>query len=132
MTPFPYFVRSDAKLSEARAMMLEHGIQHVPVVREGAVLGMISDRDVRVAALFESDTAAGHIEVHRVCKADPYIVDFGDRLDRVLAEMAEREEDCVLVLHQGKLAGIMTTTDVCRLFAETLGSAAEPTDDDVA
>lgn len=132
MTPFPYFVYSDAKLSDAHAMMIEHGIQHVPVVHDGSVVGMISGRDVRVAALFESDTVAGHVEVRRVCKTNPYIVDFGERLDRVIAEMAEREEDCVLVLHQGKLAGIMTTTDVCRLFADTLGERCEPTDDDVA
>lgn len=130
MTPFPYFVGATASVLEARTMMDEHDFEHLPVVHDGSVIGLISGRDVRVAGELESRLVSSGVAVREVCQPDPYIVDFGDRLDNVVAQMAERGVDSALVLHQGKLAGIITATDVCRLLAEALRTAAGIPDDD--
>ena len=51
---------------------------------------------------------------------DPYVVDVGAPLDEVLLAMAERHIGSALVTRGGRLAGILTATDACRAFGETL------------
>jgi CBS domain-containing protein len=48
MTPNPVTVSPETELSEAAASMLELGARHLPVVELGAVVGMISARDVLI------------------------------------------------------------------------------------
>jgi CBS domain-containing protein len=44
----PCAIGAGAQVSEAAARMIEHRVQHLPVVRDGQVLGVISARDVLV------------------------------------------------------------------------------------
>lgn len=46
MTPDPQTLTSDADVAEARALMLERGFRHVPIVDGGRVVGIVSLRDV--------------------------------------------------------------------------------------
>jgi len=47
MTKRPITIRADTSISEAKAIMVTHGIRHLPVVDdEGRVLGMVSVRDL--------------------------------------------------------------------------------------
>ena len=49
-------------------------------------------------------------------------------MDVVVAEMAKRRVATALVVRDGRLAGILTATDVCRLYGELLVSLAPPDD----
>lgn len=101
-------------------MMDEHQIQHLPVMDEGELVGLLWDRDIRVAKELAAFLPTEGVSVGRVCNREPYVVDLGDRLDQVALEMASRRAGAAVVVRQGKLAGILTTTDVCRLLGETL------------
>jgi acetoin utilization protein AcuB len=46
MTPDPVTVESRASIAEAWDLMRELYIRHVPVVQDGALVGMLSDRDL--------------------------------------------------------------------------------------
>src|SRR4030095_14577799 len=46
MTPAPEVLQPDSELAEAAHLMLELGIRHLPVVRGGCVVGVLSIRDV--------------------------------------------------------------------------------------
>jgi CBS domain-containing protein len=46
MSDEPLVAAPDLELDEAVALMVEHGIRHLPVVRHGVPVGMISARDV--------------------------------------------------------------------------------------
>ena len=46
-TPDPITVREDTGIEELRRLMDQHGIRHLPVLRDGRVVGVVSDRDVR-------------------------------------------------------------------------------------
>jgi len=130
MTPFPYSIQLTADISEARAMMDEHDIEHLPVVDGTALVGLLTGRDIHVARELEAHVPNRGIAVFRLYQPDPYVVDFGERLDIVVREMSRRACDCALVLHLGKLSGIITGTDVCRLLAESLRAQYHvPTDD---
>lgn len=129
MTPFPYSIAPSASIEDAVAMMSAHDIRHLPVCDNHAVIGMLSERDTRVALAVRKDDAT--LTVGEVCN-EPYLVDLERRLDEIAAEMAARRIGFAIVTRADKLVGVLTTTDVCRLLATTLRDAYGEEDDDVA
>ena len=115
MTPFPYFVEESEPLEVAERLMSAHAIRHVPVLRNGRVVGIVSARAPQVIV------------------PDPYVVEIATPLDEVVATMAERRIGSAVVVKHGKLAGILSVTDVCRVLAEVLrDTRRRPVGDDAA
>ena len=114
MTPFPHSIDIDAGLDEARKLMADHAIRHLPVVEDGELIGMLSQRDMDRAEKM------GPTRVREVCSRRTYCVDMSTPVTHVLKRMAEDHVGSAMVTRQGKLAGIFTTTDACRAYAETL------------
>lgn len=132
MTPFPHAVEVDAPLSAALAMMDEHGVHQLPVTEQGRLVGVVAKGDVELVTA----SARGRPLAARVrdaCAATAYVVEDGERLDRVLERMAADHVGAALVTRRGKLVGIFTVTDACRLFADWLRSRfPDPGSDDAA
>jgi len=123
MTSFPYFVETDDNANRMESMMDEHGIRHLPVQENGKVVGIVSERDLhhrikRDAPSAEKDT----ILARHVMVKDPYVVSFRAPLSEVVLEMARRRIGSVIVQRQGRLAGILSAMDVCRILGEYLES----------
>lgn len=120
-------------LFEAQRRMREHTIRQVPVVSEdGTLLGIVSDRDIRGAVLpanLVPGSTAGETEkfmkntsVERVMTRKV-----------VTAALTDTLEDAIVLLHDfrvnalpvvdgaGKVAGIITRTDVMEAFIHALG-----------
>jgi acetoin utilization protein AcuB len=131
MTPFPYSVDVESPVDEAVRFMREHKIRHMPVTQDGKLAGMISDRDIKL--MLGPDFAypnARELKVRDVYVADSYVVDLATPLVQVLSHMAEHRLGSALVTRHDKLAGVFTTTDACRAFAEYLKhQLATPPDD---
>ena len=130
MTPFPYSVDPGLSLEVARATMQDHGIGHLPVKEGNELVGVVSDRDLlRV----ESEEAGGQgLHVRDLLLGEPFAVDIGTPLQKVVSTMAERRIDCAVVLKEGRLAGIFTTVDACRIFAGLLEELGPGKGDDAA
>ena len=121
MTTFPHYIEKDETLDTARAMMTELGIRHLPVMDRARLAGVISEREVDLAQDTVSATAsAQEVTVGEIVRHGVYIVELTEPLDIVLAHMAREHLDCALVVKDGKLAGIFTTTDATREFGELL------------
>jgi len=122
MTPFVLSVEIDQPIRVAEDIMIDHEVRHLAVTDSGALVGVVSDRDIA----FTSNTAESDLRdrlcVRDVCSLDIYAVDRGEPLDRVLAEMAERHIGSAIVTEEGRIAGVFTATDACRCFAEFLRS----------
>jgi acetoin utilization protein AcuB len=123
MTSFPYFVEVDDTAAKMERMMDEHSIRHLPVQEKGKVIGIVSERDLhhhvkREAPGSEKDT----IQARHIMISHPYIVPFRAPLNEVVSEMAKRRIGSVIVQRQGKLAGILSAIDVCRILGEYLES----------
>jgi CBS domain-containing protein len=127
MTPFPYWVDIEEPLSEARAMMDEHAIRHLPVMDGGHLVSVLSHKELQRAAAVAAD-----LRVRDICEPGPYVVGLFEPLDRVLSHMVEHRLDSVLVAKDGKLAGIFTVSDACRQFGKLLRSLFPPGGDDAA
>jgi CBS domain-containing protein len=120
MTTSPYSIDIDAPLADAWSMMLEHNIRHLPVTENEALVGIITERDLRLVLRPGSTQTDGAVRI--ACTLDAYAVADDTPLDVVALEMAERQIGSVLVVRHEKLVGILTTSDVCRILARLLES----------
>lgn len=121
MTRGPWVIDDDAPLRQARSLMVDHEIHHLPVVRRGALVGVLSDRDVKRA--LDPDLGLppkDELFVRDVCVFDAYTVPPDQPLDLVLRAMASRHIGSALVIEHGRLLGILTAGDACRLLADFL------------
>jgi len=133
MTPFPYSIALDAPMEDAEKLMTEHGIRHLPVTEDHVVVGIITHRDI-IAALArrKSRGRSTKLSVSDIYVPEVYIVDLNEPLRNVVREMAERHIGSTVVTRHGKLAGVFTSVDVCRCFADFLDEAFPEPDDDQA
>lgn len=121
MTPFPYSVDVAAPVDEAERFMREHKIRHLPVMDGGKLKGVVTDRDIKL--MLGPDFAYPNpreLKVGNVMIEDCYIVDIATPLAAVLRHMAEHRLGSALVTRRDKLAGVFTSTDACRAFADHL------------
>lgn len=136
MTPFPYTIDEGANLSEAKTLMAEHSFRHLPVTSAGKLVGILSDRDLKVALAVASrgsdTTVEENLQVKDACESIPFIVDVHDHLDFVARTMAQRHIGSALVTKDGKLVGIFTSTDACRLLSQTFGPEPSNPPDELA
>ncbi len=117
MTPFPYSVERSAALLDARRMMLEHHVHHLPVTVDHELKGIVSDRDIKLLLGPELDYPDPRkLTVEDAFVAHAYTVDINTPLSNVLLEMSARHIGAALVTGHGRLAGIFTATDACRQF----------------
>jgi len=128
MTPFPYAVEAEAPLALAREMLAEHEVHHLPVTEAGCLVGVVNARDLDLVT-----ASARTARVRDACSESACLVEDGERLDRVLERMAGEHVGAALVLRRGKLVGIFTFTDACRIFARWLRARfPDPENDDAA
>lgn len=133
MTPFPYSVRLETLLSDARSLMKEHGVNHLPIVNDKNIVGMIARRDIRARKEIHLITEdKSKLKVNDAYIAKPYIVDIGEPLENVLLTMAEMRHSAALVVKHEKLVGILTYIDVCRYLGNYLKEKFASTDNNAA
>jgi CBS domain-containing protein len=119
MRPFPYTVDADAPLERAVELMREHKIRHLPVTTKGALTSLVTDRDIKLV-LGPDFAYPRDLKVRDAMVKDCYIVDLAAPLSAVLRHMAEHRIGCAVVTRRGKLAGVFTSNDACRGFADYL------------
>ncbi len=133
MTPFPYSVAWEEGVQHAIDMMQEHQIRHLPVTRDDAIYGVVSDADLRVArAMRQEREHQADVQVGLVCTRHPYVVDLETPLLEVAEQVVERQVGSALVTREGKLCGILTTTDLCAVLCQLLRARAAPPPEDEA
>ena len=122
----------ETSVAEALSLCRERRIRHIPIVKEGRLVGIVSDRDLRDAspALGDADRAStlqeirlGDVMTREVSTADPQ-----DPIENVAQEMYELKIGSLPVVaeeDEEKLLGIVTSSDVMRALV-TLAGLPEP------
>ena len=120
MTRDVFFVHRDDDLATCWTMMRKLAIRHLPVLDNGDLVGIISDRDVLangrvVAGGFEVPSVpVERVMTHPVVTCVP-----GDTLSAVGAQMLRHKIDSVVVVDEtGDLVGLITSTDFIHLVLE--------------
>jgi CBS domain-containing protein len=91
--------------------MREGDFGSMPVVDEGRLVGVLTDRDIVVRAVAERlDPAAVH--VGEVASRDPVTVSPGDGLDAAMELMARHKVRRLPVVEGGRLVGVVSQADI--------------------
>jgi acetoin utilization protein AcuB len=116
MTKHPWTIGSDQPLVAAHTIMREHNIRHLPVLAEGKVVGIVSQRDLHlVETLLDVDPR--RVTVDEAMTPEPYTVGPRASVARVARDMARTRHGSAVVMERGKVVGIFTTTDALALLA---------------
>ncbi len=121
MTPLPHTIEASSSIHQAKAVMDAERIRHLPVTSEGRLVGMLSERDLKLAfAVAATTDPSDGLHVGDVCNLEAYVVEHNTPLDHVLVHLAEQRLSSALVTRNGKLVGIVTNTDIYRSYSEHL------------
>lgn len=132
MIPDVVTVASSTSLGEALRLTREHAIRHLPVVDDGQLAGVVSDRDLRLAAppVWASGTDYDELRaafenkcVSDVMTAHTIISTTEDTpIEDAARLLYEHRIGCLPVMRGTELVGIITETDVMRAFVELFGT----------
>lgn len=121
-TPYPITVNEELSIDELNQLMQTHGVRHLPVMRDGAVVGVISDRDLRLASGL-SEQHKIQIRAGDLMTTDPITVSADTLLDEVAIKMADLKIGSVIVNDEnGDLLGIFTISDALEALIEISSS----------
>ena len=134
MTRNPISIEPNAPLGTAIAVMVERKIRHLPVVDDtGSVVGMITDRDLRSAALAPAleeylsesarrrlrgvATTLENLRVKDAMTSNAITAKPEMPVTQAAALMLEARVGSLPVIEKGKLVGIVTDRDAVRALA---------------
>lgn len=122
MTPAPHSIAVERTLADAHALMRQFKIRHLPVLDGGALVGMVTERDL---ALLETvrGVKASEVQVEEAMCPDPYVVSPAAPLQEVAITMWRRKYGSAVVMDGKEVAGVFTTIDALRALITLLATA---------
>lgn len=121
MRPFPYFAEPDTSVAQIINMMDEHQIRHLPIKQDNRIVGIVSERDLRWLGNPKLDLPITHeIPVCHIMTYNPYVAEIDTPLPVAIDEITRQKIGAAIVVRSGKLAGIVTTIDICQALSEVL------------
>lgn len=132
MTPDVLTVTPATPLGTALRLTREHNIRHLPVLADDRLVGLVSDRDLRLAAppVWASSTDYDELRrtfeqktVGEVMTSTTIISTTEDTpIEEAARVLYEHKIGCLPVMRGDELVGILTETDVMRAFVELFGT----------
>ena len=118
MTPSPHTIGAEQTLSVASELMRKHKIRHLPVLRGGSIVGILSQRDVAlISGLPQVDPS--EVPVEDAMTEEVYAVAPETPIDEVAATMAAHKYGAALVVGaRQRVVGVFTTIDALHALAD--------------
>lgn len=111
MTPSPATLTAERPVIDAARTMADQGIGDVLVVRDGRLVGLVTDRDLAVRVLAEGRDPAT-TPVGDVCSGDPATLGPDDDVSAAIALVRERAVRRIPVVDGGTAVGIVSIGDL--------------------
>lgn len=123
-------VHPDLPLTEAREIIEQKGIEHLLVVnREGKLVGLVSDRDIRLNWASAATTLSSHelnyllnkVTMSMIMRKKVVTTTPDTTIERAALIIKEKKIGSLPVMENGKLLGIVTRTDVLEILLDAIG-----------
>lgn len=116
-TPDPVALTEDATVDDLIEVMKNAGIRHIPILKNGKVVGVVSDRDVRVVSGLDFQEK-NLVQARDIMARDPVTVSSETPLEEVALEMSRQKIGSVIVTEGDQFLGIFTVTDALNALIE--------------
>ena len=120
MTPNPTTVSPQDLLATAQEKMTAGHFRRVPVVQNGTLVGILTDRDLRRHVGAEERTRVG-----AAMSETPLTVSPQTTVEDAVQLMLKHQISGLPVIENGKVVGIITTSNVLHAFLEMTGAATQ-------
>jgi len=133
MTRDPRSVELETPVTEAATILRDENVGSLPVVKDGRVSGMVTDRDLAIRVLADGRDP-GSTRVADVVSGDPVTVRPEQDLDEAVRLMARHQVRRLPVVEDGdRLVGILAQADVAltgddQRAGEVVEEISRPTD----
>ena len=130
MTPNPKTIESSAPVTEAWELMRAYKIRRLPVVDNGNLVGIVTDRDLRSVSpstatslsIFEMNYLLGKVRIKDIMHKDVVTLDVGATIEEAALAMSTHHIAGLVVTNtSGAVVGIITETDIFQSFVEIMG-----------
>lgn len=119
MTKDPLVLAPDMEVTVAFSRITDRHVRQAPVVEDGKLKGIVTDRDLRMA-LVQSNTQPG-LQVRSVMTQDPVTVNENSYLREAARLISNNKFNALPVLSEsGELVGVLTTTDILNGLVQAL------------
>jgi acetoin utilization protein AcuB len=123
-------IRPDMSVVDALNLMKRERIRRTPVVKDGILVGIVSDKDLLNASpspatslsIYELNYLITKIQVKDVMTKDVLTVTENTPIEEAARIMADNKIGGLPVMRDGKVVGIITETDLFKIFLELMGA----------
>lgn len=131
MTPDPITISDDAAIDEALKLMRDRKVRRLPVMdKKGKLVGIVAEKDILYASpspatslsIHEIHYLVSRIKVSEIMTKNVITVTDDTPLEEAARVMADNQIGALPVVHDGELRGIITETDLFKVFLELLGA----------
>ena len=135
MAKDPIVIDENTSIMKATQIMKEHGIRRIPVVRDGRLIGIISDRDIKEAAPSKATSLDVHelyyllseIKVKDIMTPDPITLKENDSVEKAAVIMLENRISGIPIVDEDyHVIGVITQTDVFKVMISITGAYKSP------
>jgi CBS domain-containing protein len=121
MTRSPVTVDRTTTMARAIRIMDDQGFRHLPVVDAGRLVGLVSERELKIVEHMQGVDSAMCI-VGDFILGPPFHVASDAHLRDVARAMAEKKFGSAVVVDGDQVVGVFTTTDALKALAIVLGA----------
>jgi len=104
----------NATVADAAKVMAQEDVGPVPIVEDGRLVGIVTDRDIVVRVVAEGRDPNA-TTVREIASTELVTVSPDDALDDALNRLAERQVRRLPVVEGDRLVGIVAQADIARL-----------------
>ena len=110
MTRSPHTISHDQPLSAARRVMRDNDIRHLPVLEDGKLVGIVSQRDLHLIESLK-DVDPNTVLVNEAMLSEVYTVGPRASIREIASEMATHKYGSCIVVEDERVIGVFTTVD---------------------
>ena len=124
MTKDPITTTPDTSVQDAWKLMRDRKIRHLPVVDQGKLVGIVTDRDLRLVLPSPATTLEAHelhylldkLAVSEAMTADPMTIGPSVPITDAVRFLMRARIGAFPVMEEGRLVGILTRQDALKAF----------------